>query len=109
MTEGEPFKANFANWSGEVKPNLSIKELRANQKTLQVFPTQDCRIESYISPPIRRAYSILSNNLGELWFGTCLLANGDVDNGGSLFSVEATALDCIFVVGAVVSGAFAYC
>ena len=30
--EHEPFNANFANWSGEVKPNLSIKELRANQK-----------------------------------------------------------------------------
>lgn len=40
VPEGEPFKANFANWSGEVKPNLSIKELRANQKLFKYFPRQ---------------------------------------------------------------------
>lgn len=38
VPEGEPFKANFANWSGEVKPNLSIKELRENQKLFEYFP-----------------------------------------------------------------------
>lgn len=38
VPEGEPFKANFANWSGEVKPNLSIKELRDNQKLFEYFP-----------------------------------------------------------------------
>ena len=36
--EGEPFKANFANWSGEVKTDLSIKELRQNQKLFEYFP-----------------------------------------------------------------------
>ena len=36
--EGEPFKANFANWSGEVKTGLSIKELRQNQKLFEYFP-----------------------------------------------------------------------
>lgn len=40
VPEGEPFKANFANWSGEVKPNLSIKELRDNQKLFKYFPRQ---------------------------------------------------------------------
>lgn len=40
VPEGEPFKANFANWSGEVKPDLSIKELRANQKLFEYFPRQ---------------------------------------------------------------------
>ena len=38
VPEGEPFKANFASWSGEVKPNLSIKELRDNQKLFEYFP-----------------------------------------------------------------------
>lgn len=38
VPEGEPFKANFANWSGEVKPDLSIKELRDNQKLFEYFP-----------------------------------------------------------------------
>lgn len=38
VPEGEPFKANFANWSGEVKANLSIKELRDNQKLFEYFP-----------------------------------------------------------------------
>ena len=38
VPEGEPFKANFANWSGEVRPDLSIKELRANQKLFEYFP-----------------------------------------------------------------------
>ena len=38
VPEGEPFKANFANWSGEVKPNLSIRELRDNQKLFEYFP-----------------------------------------------------------------------
>ena len=36
--EGEPFKANFANWSGEVETDLSIKELRQNQKLFEYFP-----------------------------------------------------------------------
>ena len=40
VPEGEPFKANFASWSGEVKPNLSIKELRDNQKLFEYFPRQ---------------------------------------------------------------------
>ena len=40
VPEGEPFKANFANWSGEVKANLSIKELRDNQKLFKYFPRQ---------------------------------------------------------------------
>jgi len=40
VPEGEPFKANFANWSGEVKPDLSIKELRDNQKLFKYFPRQ---------------------------------------------------------------------
>ena len=38
VPEGEPFKANFASWSGEVKPDLSIKELRDNQKLFEYFP-----------------------------------------------------------------------
>jgi len=38
VPEGEPFKANFADWSGEVKPNLNIKELRANQKLFEYHP-----------------------------------------------------------------------
>lgn len=38
VPEGEPFKANFANWSGEVKSDLSIKELRDNQKLFKYFP-----------------------------------------------------------------------
>ena len=38
VPEGEPFKANFANWSGEVKPNLSVRELRDNQKLFEYFP-----------------------------------------------------------------------
>jgi len=38
VPEGEPFKANFANWSGEVRPDLSIKELRNNQKLFEYFP-----------------------------------------------------------------------
>ena len=40
VPEGEPFKANFANWSGEVKPNLSVRELRDNQKLFEYFPRQ---------------------------------------------------------------------
>ena len=40
VPEGEPFKANFANWSGEVKANLSIRELRDNQKLFKYFPRQ---------------------------------------------------------------------
>ena len=38
VPEGEPFKANFANWSGDVKANLSIRELRDNQKLFEYFP-----------------------------------------------------------------------
>ena len=38
VPEGEPFKANFANWSGEVKPDLSIKELRQNQRLFDYHP-----------------------------------------------------------------------
>lgn len=38
VPEGEPFKANFANWSGDVKANLNIKELRDNQKLFEYFP-----------------------------------------------------------------------
>jgi len=38
VPEGEPFKANFANWSGEVKTDLSIKELRQNQRFFEYFP-----------------------------------------------------------------------
>lgn len=40
VPEGEPFKANFADWSGEVKSDLSIKELRDNQKLFKYFPRQ---------------------------------------------------------------------
>ena len=40
VPEGEPFKANFADWSGEVKADLSIKELRDNQKLFKYFPRQ---------------------------------------------------------------------
>ena len=38
VPEGEPFKANFASWSGEVRPDLSIKELRDNQKLFKYHP-----------------------------------------------------------------------
>ena len=38
VPEGEPFKANFANWSGEVRSDISIKELRDNQKLFEYFP-----------------------------------------------------------------------
>ena len=38
VPEGEPFKANFASWSGEVKPDLSIKELRQNQHLFDYHP-----------------------------------------------------------------------
>ena len=38
VPEGEPFMANFADWSGEVKADLSIKELRDNQKLFKYFP-----------------------------------------------------------------------
>jgi hypothetical protein len=38
VPEGEPFNANFANWSGEVRPDLNIKELRDNQKLFEYFP-----------------------------------------------------------------------
>lgn len=38
VPEGEPFKANFATWSGEVKPDLSIKELRQNQHLFDYHP-----------------------------------------------------------------------
>ena len=38
VPEGEPFKANFASWSGEVKADLSIRELRDNQKLFKYFP-----------------------------------------------------------------------
>ena len=38
VPEGEPFKANFASWSGDVKANLSVKELRDNQKLFEYFP-----------------------------------------------------------------------
>ncbi len=36
--EREPFNANFANWEGDVKPGLSIKELRNNQHLFEYFP-----------------------------------------------------------------------
>ena len=35
--EGEPFNAYNASWSGEVKSDLSIEELRANQKLFEYF------------------------------------------------------------------------
>lgn len=38
VPEGEPFKANFASWSGEVKQDLSIKELRQNQHLFDYHP-----------------------------------------------------------------------
>ena len=38
VPEGEPFMANFANWSGVVKADLSIKELRQNQRLFEYFP-----------------------------------------------------------------------
>ena len=38
VPEGEPFKANFASWSGEVKSDLSIKELRQNQHLFDYHP-----------------------------------------------------------------------
>jgi hypothetical protein len=38
VPEGEPFKANFANWSGEVKADLNIKELRDNQRLFEYYP-----------------------------------------------------------------------
>ena len=40
VPEGEPFKANFASWSGEVRPDLSIKELRDNQKLFKYHPRE---------------------------------------------------------------------
>jgi len=40
VPEGEPFKANFASWSGEVRPDLSIKELRDNQKLFEYHPRE---------------------------------------------------------------------
>ena len=36
--EGEPFNAWGANWSGCVKPNLSIQQLRDNQKLFDYHP-----------------------------------------------------------------------
>ena len=36
--EGEPFNAWGANWSGEVIPNLSIQQLRDNQKLFDYHP-----------------------------------------------------------------------
>ena len=38
--EGEPFAAYNANWDGMVVPNLSIKELRANQKLFEYHPRE---------------------------------------------------------------------
>ena len=38
VPEGEPFNANFATWSGEVRANLSVKELRDNQQLFDYFP-----------------------------------------------------------------------
>ena len=35
---GEPFNAWGANWSGTVKPNLSIEQLRENQKLFNYYP-----------------------------------------------------------------------
>ena len=36
--EGEPFGAYNASWEGDVKPDLSIKELRNNQHLFEYFP-----------------------------------------------------------------------
>lgn len=36
--EGEPFAAYNASWEGDVKPGLSIKELRNNQHLFEYFP-----------------------------------------------------------------------
>lgn len=38
VPEGEPFHVRNANWSGEVRPNLSIKELRQNQHLFDYHP-----------------------------------------------------------------------
>ena len=36
--EGEPFNAWGANWSGRVIPNLSVQQLRDNQKLFHFQP-----------------------------------------------------------------------
>ena len=36
--EGEPFNAYNASWGGDVRTNLSVKELRENQKLFEYFP-----------------------------------------------------------------------
>ena len=51
----------------------------------------------------------LSNDFSEFGFGSILLFYGDVDRGDGFFAIKATTLHHIFVVGAVVCGAFAYC
>lgn len=38
VPEGEPFAMWGANWSGKVLPNLSIKELRQNQRLFEYHP-----------------------------------------------------------------------
>ena len=38
VPEGEPFHVRNATWSGEVRPNLSIKELRQNQRLFDYHP-----------------------------------------------------------------------
>ena len=40
VPEGEPFKAYNASWKGYVRTDLSIKELRENQKLFEYFPRQ---------------------------------------------------------------------
>ena len=36
--DGEPFNAWGANWSGSVKPDISIQELRNNQRLFEYYP-----------------------------------------------------------------------
>ncbi len=38
--EGEPFHVRNANWEGKVLPNLSVKQLRDNQKLFRYHPRQ---------------------------------------------------------------------
>ena len=36
--DGEPFNAWGANWTGSVKPDISVQELRDNQRLFEYYP-----------------------------------------------------------------------